>query len=577
MMYKAQRNRLFNEQQNEGIQMKKRANELARENRPMTLLKAVNCILDLAEDSEMSEEFWVASKPFANYVAQRMKISSTQAVLLALLVEAGSVGRTGAISDIARYTNCRNVKMLQYHHDLEELVEKGCLRKTKKGFNKETNYIIPTALIDAMNKNEAYEKPSYVCSNVMELFQKFYELTHLRFEEEMSRELLLEEVQELIQKNKKITFVKELLKLHLEEDDELVVMHFCRHLVLHNEDSLNIERIAYLYEENWERYNFTRSMADGTHPLIVVGLVENAFDGGFHSTKEYRMTDAARKQLLKGIELKLDENSPCDLILSKKIVKKDLFFAKDVDAHMQRLTQLLDEKEYQKICARLKKGGFREGFTCLFYGAPGTGKTESVMQLARLSGRDVMQVNISDVKSKWVGESEKNIKGIFDRYRNVVNNSKKMPILLFNEADAIINKRQEGAERAVDKMENSIQNIILQEMENLKGIMIATTNLEENMDKSFERRFLYKVKFDKPDYEQRAHIWQSMMPTLDKDTLSRLAANYNFSGGQIENIARKYSVDCILYGKRSIRQDTIEKYCQEETLGQKTAKIGFVK
>ena len=67
----------------------------------------------------MSEEFWVASKPFANYVAKRMKTSSTQAVLLALLAEAGSVGRTGAISDIARYTNSRNVKMLQYHHDLE--------------------------------------------------------------------------------------------------------------------------------------------------------------------------------------------------------------------------------------------------------------------------------------------------------------------------------------------------------------------------------------------------------------------------------------------------------------------------
>ena len=578
MMYKTNRNRLFNEQQNEGDQLKKWANELAKENKPMTLLKAVNCILELAEDTKMSEEFWVASKPFADYVAKRMKTSSTQAVLLALLAEAGSVGRMCEISDIARYTNCRNVKIMQYHHDLEKLVEMGCLRKTKKGYNKETNYIIPNALIDAMNKNEAYEKPSYVCSNVIELFQKFFELTHLRNKEELSSELLLEEVQELIQKNKKIPFVKELLKLQLDDEDELVVMHFCRHLVLNNEEVLDMEQnIAFLYDEDWERYDFTRSMANGTHPLIVEGLVEHAFNGGFHSTKEYRMTDAARKQLLKGIELKLDEHSPCDLIMSKKIVKKDLFFAKDVDEHMRRLTQLLDEKEYQRICARLKKGGFREGFTCLFYGAPGTGKTESVMQLARLSGRDIMQVNISDVKSKWVGESEKNIKGIFDRYRNMANNSKKMPILLFNEADAIINKRQEGAERAVDKMENSIQNIILQEMENLKGIMIATTNLEENMDKAFERRFLYKVKFNKPDYEQRAHIWQSMMPSLDKDTLSRLAANYNFSGGQIENIARKYSVDCILYGKRSIRQDTLEKYCQEETLGQKTTKIGFVK
>lgn len=90
----------------------------------------------------------------------------------------------------------------------------------------------------------------------------------------------------------------------------------------------------------------------------------------------------------------------------------------------------------------------------------------------------------------WVGESEKNIKGIFDDYKQKVKQSVKAPILLFNEADAIIVKRQVGAERAVEKMENSIQNIILQEIEQLDGILIATTNLAENMDKAFERRFL---------------------------------------------------------------------------------------
>lgn len=90
----------------------------------------------------------------------------------------------------------------------------------------------------------------------------------------------------------------------------------------------------------------------------------------------------------------------------------------------------------------------------------------------------------------WVGESEKNIKGIFDDYKQKVKQSVKAPILLFNEADAIIGKRQVGAERAVEKMENSIQNIILQEIEQLDGILIATTNLAENMDKAFERHFL---------------------------------------------------------------------------------------
>ena len=112
-----------------------------------------------------------------------------------------------------------------------------------------------------------------------------------------------------------------------------------------------------------------------------------------------------------------------------------------------------------------------------------------------------MQVNISQIKSCWVGESEKNIKGLFDNYRELVKKSEVTPILLFNEADAIIGVRKEGAQSAVDKMENSLQNIILQEMETLDGIMIATTNLQENMDKAFERRFLYKIKFDRPTEE----------------------------------------------------------------------------
>lgn len=151
------------------------------------------------------------------------------------------------------------------------------------------------------------------------------------------------------------------------------------------------------------------------------------------------------------------------------------------------------------------------------------------------------QVNISEIKSMWVGESEKNIKGIFDDYRKMVKQSAKTPILLFNEADAIIGKRMVGAEKAVDKLENNIQNIILQEIEQLDGILIATTNLAENMDKAFERRFLYKVKFEKPDLHGRLQIWQTMIPSLNDADASFLAARYDFSGGEIENIARHYT------------------------------------
>lgn len=137
------------------------------------------------------------------------------------------------------------------------------------------------------------------------------------------------------------------------------------------------------------------------------------------------------------------------------------------------------------------------------------------------------------------------------------------PILLFNEADAIFGIRKERAHRAADKMENSMQNIILQEMENLSGILIATTNLTKNLDKAFERRFLYKIKFSKPTISVKEHIWTSMIPSLTSDEAATLAASYDFSGGQIENIARKREIQSILLGQDPVFED-IKSYCGEE-------------
>ena len=207
---------------------------------------------------------------------------------------------------------------------------------------------------------------------------------------------------------------------------------------------------------------------------------------------------------------------------------------------------------------------------------PGTGKTETVYQLAKQTGRSIMMVDVPQIKSKWVGDSEKNIKALFDRYREMVKRTPLAPILLFNEADAIIGIRQESAQRAVDKMENSIQNIILQEMESLDGIMIATTNLQQNLDKAFERRFLYKIKFEKPNAEARAHIWHEMIPDLNDSDIRTLSEKYDFSGGQIENIARHYNIDTILHGTDNNALESLMQHCDNERLVEKKShKIGF--
>ena len=109
--------------------------------------------------------------------------------------------------------------------------------------------------------------------------------------------------------------------------------------------------------------------------------------------------------------------------------------------------------------------GMRKGFNIIFYGGPGTGKTETVLQLAKKTGRDVFQIDMSKLKSKWVGDSERSVKGVFTAYKGLCKAKDVKPILFFNEADAIFGKRMENVDSSAAQMLNSLQNIILQEME----------------------------------------------------------------------------------------------------------------
>lgn len=544
----------------------------------LTMLSAINAIVTLSEDSHLSSLFYEMAGNSINYLCERQGLTPIQAVLLSLFIEASASGNNADFSDIADYLDCNNVQVYQYKGEVDDMVKKGLLRQTRSRMSGDINYCIPQQVLDAMSSNEAFQRKSYKNSTGIELFQHFYDITHLRHENELSSELLWEEVKRLLDENPQLPYVKALRMQQMSDINETIVTHMCRHLVLSGVDSLDLSHLVFLFDCPHMRNEFVRTLSEGTHYLIRNRWVENAFSEGFREREEFRLTNKAREYLLKDYKIKdAVVNTGCDVLPSNEISVKELFFADEVRQQIDSLAELLDESHYLQICNRLKERGLRQGFACLFYGAPGTGKTESVLQLAQKTGRDIMKVNISEIKSMWVGESEKNIKAIFDRYRAVAKHSKRTPILLFNEADAIIGKRRKGAERSIDKMENSIQNIILQEMESLEGIMIATTNLIENMDSAFERRFLYKVKFEKPELAQRIKIWQSMMPELSEEAAERLASAYDFSGGQIENITRKCDIERILYGNDFVTEEKIEQYCREEKIQKKDAvRIGFV-
>ncbi len=348
------------------------------------------------------------------------------------------------------------------------------------------------------------------------------------------------------------------------------------------DEGLTMDSIDRLYPDDYECGWLREQIQNGTHILIEKGYIEHKCEEGIADTERIMLTSKAKQELLseyKPTRTKVVKPRMQNRYLKscKAIRKKEMFFNETEQEQIERLTSLLSKENFASVQQRLEEQKMRKGFACLFYGAPGTGKTETVLQIARKTGRNIMQVDIAGLKDKWVGESEKNIKSVFSQYKKLCQSSEVMPILFFNEADAIINKRTENVSHSVDKMDNAMQNIILQEMEDLEGILIATTNLTSNLDNAFERRFLFKVEFRKPDTEVKVKLWSSMLgKDISDDDAHRLAVSYDFSGGQIENIAKKRTIDYVLYGKQATFE-VLDSYCKAESLNKNTVRpaIGF--
>ncbi|PWE20417.1 hypothetical protein DF188_08075 [Aliarcobacter skirrowii] len=301
--------------------------------------------------------------------------------------------------------------------------------------------------------------------------------------------------------------------------------------------------------------------------------------GLFDSSTDIQLTPKAIALLLQSKDKKKKQEFKAQFTKHIKFnsLKKEIFLDERVARDINQLKDVCSSKNFNKIVKDLKKANLPSGIVSIFYGFAGTGKTASVYEIAKLTKRDVLQVDISSIQSKWVGESEKNTKAIFDEYYKACEILKSKPILLFNEADAIISKRLDVND-AVSQMNNTMQNILLEELENFDGIFMATTNLIDNMDDAFSRRFLNKIKFDRPTAKTREYIWKSKLPELEYKIYEKLS-KYDLSGGQIENVTRKYLINKIL-NQKEFNYDEILEYIKEEISfknDDSNLKVGFLK
>ena len=240
------------------------------------------------------------------------------------------------------------------------------------------------------------------------------------------------------------------------------------------------------------------------------------------------------------IKTKLDWD---DLILPYDTMKE----LKEVSIWLKHSNSILTHAQLSKI--------IKPGFRCLFYGPPGTGKTLTATLLGKSTGLDVYRIDLSMIVSKWVGETEKNLKGIFDQAQN------KNWILFFDEADSLFGKRTQ-TKSSNDRYANQEVAYLLQRIEDFPGLVVLATNMKDNIDEAFSRRFQSMVYFPNPDAETRLVLWKQSLPQdfeLEQSIdIEEIADEHEISGGTIINVVRYCVLMALSRGGKLIHEEDLE-------------------
>ena len=543
------------------------------------LTSSLNTIFKTVQENGLAEGVMEKLDKELHTISNCFGISTKAAILLPYIVE-HNVNNGCDADDLAGFVGCSNIEFIGFYSDLEEMENRGVIYHCTRNGGRYL-YFLSREATRTIEKDVSFEPFPMSGLSANDFFTRFRLFISDFKKDNIDAERLLEQYQKLIEDNQHLVFCRKVKETglieHGNDTEQRFFFYMCHRWVTFGDESVPIEHLLHFTEFMEDDQLIRRVISNERSGLQQHGLVTFGGDKGFQDTESLALTEEVRKTFFTDVTLEKEvEVQHKDLIPAEKIVAKDLFYNAREAEQMERLASLLEPANFKGVQKRLEEMGMRKGFAVLFTGGAGCGKTAGVYELARRTGRDVFAVDMSQLKSKWVGDSEKIVKGVFDTYRHMCRKKENAPILLFNEADAIFSRRLENPRDSVDQMMNAIQNICLDAIENLDGILIATTNLAGNFcDDAFARRFIFKVEFDTPEPGTRSKIWKSMVGGLSDEDAAVLGDRYAFSGGNIENIARKSAVGYVLSGKKA-GLDELRKYCDEEMLSsQPHRKIGF--
>jgi len=352
-------------------------------------------------------------------------------------------------------------------------------------------------------------------------------------------------------------------------EEWFTLLAICTKAAIENEPFNFIYLDNYIHICRSDIQRLRQEILEGTWQPIQEGLVEITGSNVVEFNPDLQLTEAGFEHFLGELDpvfLKMIRRKMASvrtpMIQPEQVSKVNLYFSPELQRKTERLTRLLTVDGFRNYQSSMSKTDRMRGITLLFHGGPGCGKTEFALQLSRITKRPVMKIQVTDFMSKWVGDSEANLKRVFSDYRRVWERMEVQPILFLNECDQIIGRRL-NAQSGVEQMQNGLQNLVLEEMETFGGILIGTTNLTQNMDPAFERRWTIKLQFDPPNTQAVAAIWKSQIKGLRQTEAELLANAFALTPGEISNIARRFAAEKLL-GLEDTRLNTLIALCETE-------------
>lgn len=555
------------------------------EKAPFNVVETIVRIAKRLENSKLDNDAMEDIKEPLDQLSTYLNATNEQAILFAITFALQAKLYSIDVKDIIKFIGVSYIDALNFKSDIDRLLEIGLFeteedqpRISKKLQHGRSGFTVATEVSDQIYANLPIKPIEQDILDIYSFIKTVSEHIQKRKYEIIRTIDLFLMVEELEEKNDHIAPISQ-IKAKLSVDNRTLLYEMLNDHISFGAPSTALDlTMSDIYENVRERRVKIRQLIDKVNPMFTLEFIELT-NGRMANDFYLILTNRAIEYFLQeDASLFVSTQKAKNIILNENIVSKDLFYDLNFSEEVDFLAQSLMNEKFIKLQDRMTTLGLPKGVAAIFYGAPGTGKTETAYQIAKQTGRDIFKVDISQTKSMWFGESEKLIKKVFVDYDKACKQCKLKPILFFNEADAILGKRQESSNSNISQTENAIQNILLEELEKFEGILMATTNLQGNLDAAFERRFLFKIRFENPSVEIKSRIWQSKLSNIDPIFAMQLAKGFSFSGGEIDNIVRKIAMKEVITGIHPTTSEIYQFCNSEKVLSNKKCnyKVGYI-